>query len=94
MIAPHVVKHSTGDEVEQAEGWQRGASPPPQPQPIRHHDRDFAVLHLLPSAPPTLIEAAFRCLSKELHPDRGGSHEAMIELNQAVSALRIRQGVA
>jgi hypothetical protein len=81
-------------EVEQAEGWRRGVSPPPPPQPIRQKDQDFAVLHLLPSALPALIEASFKCLSKELHPGRGGSHEAMIERNQAVSALRVRQGVA
>jgi hypothetical protein len=69
-------------------------SAPPPPQPIRQKDQDFAVLHLLPSAPPALIEAAFRCLSKELHPDRGGQHEAMIQLNETMSALRGRRGVA
>ncbi len=66
----------------------------PPPNPIRSTDRDFAALHLLPSAPPALVEAAFRCLSKELHPDRGGQHEAMVRLNQAVGSLRARQGVA
>ena len=70
----------------------RQASPPPNP--IRSTDRDFAILHLLPSAPPALVEAAFRCLSKELHPDLGGAHEGMVALNRAVGALRARQGVA
>ena len=64
------------------------------PNPIRQTDRDYATLHLLPSAPSSLIEAAFRCLSKELHPDRGGPHEAMVRLNAAVTTLRARQGVA
>jgi len=64
----------------------------PAPDPIRPTDRDYAALHLLPTAPLSLIEAAFRCLSKELHPDRGGQHEAMIKINAAVSALRARQG--
>jgi len=66
----------------------------PAPDPIRQTDHAYADLHLLPSAPPALVEAAFRCLSKQLHPDRGGQHEAMIRLNAAVSALRARQGVA
>ena len=64
----------------------------PTPDPIRQTDRDYAALHLLPTAPLSLIEAAFRCLSKEFHPDRGGQHEAMITINAAVSALRARQG--
>ncbi len=59
---------------------------------VRRDDPDFAALHLMPSAPPALVEAAFRCLSKELHPDRGGKHEAMIELNEAITRLRQRLG--
>ncbi len=75
-----------------AESGQTAHAAPPDP--IRQTDRDYAVLHLLPSAPPSLVEAAFRCLSKDLHPDRGGPHEAMVRLNAAVTALRERQGVA
>jgi hypothetical protein len=68
----------------------RSATSPPDP--IRRTDPDFAILHLLPSAPPPLVEAAFRCLSKELHPDRGGKHEAMIEINAAIVRIRERRG--
>ncbi len=71
-------------------GEDRAATSPPGP--IRRDDPDLAVLHLLPSAPPPLVEAAFRCLSKELHPDRGGDHETMVELNEAITRLRQRLG--
>lgn len=52
-------------------------------EPIRGTDRAFAVLHLLPSAPPALVDAAFRCLAKLHHPDRGGDVETMRRLNEA-----------
>ena len=29
-----------------------------------------------------LIEAGFRVMATKLHPDRGGSHEKMVELNE------------
>lgn len=35
------------------------------------------------NAPVTAIEANFKRLLQERHPDHGGSHEAMIELNLA-----------
>jgi hypothetical protein len=47
----------------------------------------FATLHLLPSAPPALIRAAYRELAKLSHPDAGGSHEAMLKLNKAYREL-------
>jgi len=65
------------------------ASAPP-PAPIRQTDHDYAALHLLPSAPPELIEAAFRCLCRLHHPDRGGDTERMVALNAAMATLRDR----
>jgi hypothetical protein len=58
---------------------------------IRRDDPDFAILHLLPSAPPELVEAAYRCLAKRCHPDTGGEHAVMLRLNEAVVRLRERQ---
>ncbi len=34
------------------------------------------------------MKAGYRALSMKNHPDRGGSHEKMIRLNQAVEVLR------
>lgn len=45
-------------------------------------------LHVLPSAPRQVIEAAYRVLSKEVHPDAGGNTEKMIKLNSAVEDAR------
>jgi|SRR5580765_4195538 len=43
----------------------------------------YSVLHLLPSAPPELVKSAYKTLSLLHHPDRGGSHDRQIALNEA-----------
>ncbi len=47
----------------------------------------YTVLHLRETAPPELIEAAFRCLARLHHPDRGGDVATMQRLNAAHAAL-------
>jgi hypothetical protein len=70
--------------------------PSRRPDPIRTSDHQLAALHLLPSAPPELVAAAFRCLSKLHHPDkappgeRDQAHQQMIVINEAYDALRDR----
>ncbi len=51
---------------------------------------EYHVLHLQPSAPPELVEAAYRTLTKLYHPDRGGDTETMAAINAAVSVIRRR----
>ncbi len=63
------------------------------PAPLRETDPVFAALHLLPNAPPELVEAAYRVLARLMHPDLGGDGERMAELNRAVAELR-RKGAA
>ena len=48
----------------------------------------YGVLHLLPSAPPEVVTAAYRALATLHHPDRGGDATAMVQINQAVALLR------
>lgn len=72
--------------------WEEAPTAPPDP--IRSTDCNYAILHLLPSAPPELIESAYRCLSKRCHPDTGGDHMDMLQLNEAITRLRQRRGVA
>ena len=48
-----------------------------------------AELHL-PTAPPELVEGAYRILARLHHPDAGGSREAMQAINGADAALRER----
>lgn len=50
----------------------------------------FSVLHLQPTAPPELVEAAYKCLSRLYHPDRGGDTEQMQAINAAVATIRRR----
>lgn len=57
------------------------ASSAPDPGP-------YAVLYLLPSAPPEVVKAAYRALSLSLHPDRGGDTAAMQRVNAAYDQIR------
>ncbi len=47
----------------------------------------YTTLHLLPDAPVELIKAAYRCLAKLNHPDRGGDEKAMQRINEAYAVL-------
>jgi hypothetical protein len=48
----------------------------------------YAQLHLLPSAPAQLVQAAHRALIKLHHPDHGGDHASAVALNAAMAAIR------
>lgn len=57
------------------------------PAPSRERD-PYEVLGVRPGAPAEVIEASYRALAKRLHPDVGGSAEAMTALNAAWEAVR------
>lgn len=59
------------------------------PAPARERD-PFEVLGVRPDAPLAIAEAAYREATKTAHPDRGGSNEAMAELNAAIEKVRAR----
>jgi len=52
----------------------------------------YAALHLLPTAPPALVKAAYRTLATLHHPDRGCDTATMAQLNAAYAELE--KGVA
>jgi DnaJ-class molecular chaperone len=59
-------------------------TPPPRPKPVD----PYKTLHLLPSAPPELVRAAFKCLAAIFHPDKpGGDEERMKAINRAYEKL-------
>ena len=74
----------------------RTAPPPPprSPRPLaeEHH---YAALHLRPSAPREVIEAAYKALVKVNHPDRlpvpqrNQAHQKMCAINAAYEALHV-----
>ena len=47
----------------------------------------YATLHLLPSAPPEVIKAAYRALAHLHHPDHGGDTQEMQAVNAAYQQL-------
>lgn len=60
-------------------------------QPRRPAQADpYAALHLLPSAPPEVIKAAYRALAQLHHPDRGGDTRTMQQINLAYDELERR----
>lgn len=50
-------------------------------------DPDYAALHLLPTAPPELVAAAYKTLARIHHPDAGGDTATMQRLNAARAAI-------
>lgn len=63
-------------------------------EPWRRPDADspFRVLGLDPSAPDEVVRLVYRHLAHRLHPDRGGSTEAMAKLNQAYERIARERG--
>ncbi len=47
----------------------------------------YVTLHLLPSAPPEVVKAAYKALAMKHHPDKGGDTEAMQQINDAYKQL-------
>jgi hypothetical protein len=64
-----------------------GAYKPPQPPPAQSLSSPFTTLHLLPSAPPEVIKAAYKALARIHHPDARGDAAKMIEINRAYETL-------
>lgn len=61
--------------------------PPPRQQPIQLPEWAI-VLGLHFPITRSSIDSAYRALVRKAHPDHGGSHEAMIRLNRAVTDAR------
>ncbi len=68
-----------------SENRQRHAHPPHEhrPKPID----PYVTLHLLPSAPPEVVKAAYRALAMKHHPDKGGDTATMQTINDAYRRL-------
>ncbi len=67
-----------------------GAEPkpsPPPPPPPPPNGGPYAVLGLDPRAPLSVVQAAWRALAKELHPDAGGTKEQFQKLEAAYSQI-------
>lgn len=80
--------------------WSSWSSPPPPSEHsadiclarVRDRYREEARLHVLPGAPLCVVQAAYRALAREHHPDLVGSggHAEMVEINKAYEVVRGR----
>jgi hypothetical protein len=60
---------------------------------VCHLHQEHASLFVLPGAPWSVIQAAYRAIALLVHPDKGGKHERMVEVNRAYQTLEERQRV-
>jgi hypothetical protein len=65
--------------------WQQ--EPPRPRQPKQPRIDPYVALHLLPTAPPDVVKAAYRALATINHPDHGGDVVAMQQINLAYAQL-------
>jgi hypothetical protein len=77
-----------GARVEWQTSSDRTREKPPEPPPAKPKAGDpYVTLHLLPSAPPEVVKAAYKALAVLNHPDKGGDEEKMKRLNEAYGRL-------
>lgn len=57
------------------------------PAPPKERD-PWEVLGVRPDSPVAVVEAAYRALAKEAHPDTGGDNARMKELNEALERVK------
>jgi hypothetical protein len=75
-------------DYEPARGYQREQHQAHQAdQRERRLDAAYAALHLQPTAPDELVASAHRVMARLTHPDIGGSHAQMVEINNAYDAI-------
>jgi hypothetical protein len=58
------------------------------PAPVSPLEQAYARLHLLPSAPPEVVTAAYHALVRLYHPDVGGDHDRTVAINAAAALIR------
>ncbi len=78
-------------EVEWLDGEYQDAErkwTPPPPKPRPKNIDPYQTLHLLPSAPPEVVRAAYKALATLHHPDKpSGDDEKMKAINRAYQQL-------
>lgn len=72
-------------------GRQRQEEPPKARQPLSTLSQAYKTLHLADDAPLAVVEASWRVLSKQHHPDAGGSEAGQKAINAAVALIRDAQ---
>lgn len=69
--------------------WRRRDEPPPPPPPGGSRPVEpWASLHLLPTAPRPVVDAAYRAMARIAHPDLGGDADRMKRINAAYEQLK------
>lgn len=82
-----IERWGTGDMVDAA--FSGFAALPPAAAPRRW----WEVIGIQPHAPTDAVQAAYRLRAIAAHPDRGGTHERMTELNRAMDEFRKERGL-
>src|SRR5438093_13536517 len=67
------------------QSWANGQGPQLKLSPIERARQTLGVDH---NSTQNEIQMAYRRLAAQYHPDRGGSHEKMLEINKAYQVLK------
>jgi len=65
-------------------------APGPHVATVSDYESEYLTLFVIPAAPPEVVKAAYRALSKLYHPDKGGDTTTMQRINEAYSHLESR----
>lgn len=72
----------------------RGAGGQPSTSRSPEAREPFTTLHLLPTAPDEVVQAAYRALALLHHPDRGGNRATMARINSAFESVKAERSLA
>lgn len=86
-----IERWGSGDMVDAAFAGFTALPPPDAPAPAGRPW--WQVLGVQAHAPTADVQAAYRRLASDHHPDRGGSNERMAEINAAFDAFRRERGL-
>lgn len=87
----NAAQHWDEDSDEGTASWDRRERGEAPAAPVSILDRAYAALHLLPTAPPALVQAAHHLAIKATHPDAGGTHQGAVTVNAAIATIRDHQ---
>lgn len=90
-----ILRRIWGDGVRVIRPTRRQAPPPPPPPSAPTGGTGhYATLHLLPSAPPELVEAAWKCLLRMNHPDTKPPAEVAVWTRRAQAINEAHDAIA
>lgn len=87
IIDPYFNYFVFDSRLQYSPGAQPFTPKPPPANGVNAQTELYRKLHLSPGAPLEVVKAAYKAMAMRSHPDAGGSHEKMVEVNAAYEAI-------